>query len=294
MECFIAVAEESSFTRAAERLHLVQSTVSATIVALERDVGAKLLERTSRTVRLTDAGQALLVPARRTLEMARTARDAVDSVAGMVTGTLWIGTMTSLAGLDLPRLLGEYHRRHPQVEIRMVSSAGGSPGLAQSLRARRLDLAFLSVDMPSVNGLRLLPVASTTLMLVVPTGHRLATRPSIRLGDVAGESFVDFPTGYGNRLIGDRAFAAAGVERQVVIEISDVEDGAAYVRNELGIALLPQSSQPTASGLSFIPVIDSDLTWQVYLAVPEQQVATNAARAFESLVREHVGSGQEG
>jgi len=283
LECFVAVAEEASFTRAAARMHVVQSAVSATIASLERELGATLLERTSRKVRLTEAGRALLEPARAALVAARTARDAVGTATGTIGGTLRLGTMSSLAGLDLPRLLGTFHRRHRDVEVRLATSADGSLGLVQALGSGHLDAAFVSLVGPPPRGLRLEPVASTRLVLAVPRDHRLAQRSSVSIGDLDGEAFVDFPVGYGNRAVADEAFTAAGLGRQVVIEITDVEDGASYVRSGLGIALLPESSGQTAADLAHIPITDADLVWEVFLAVPETH-ATAAARALRALV----------
>ncbi len=286
LECFVAVAEEGSFTRAAARMHVVQSAASATIASLERELGATLLERTSRKVRLTEAGRALLDPARAALVAARTARDAVGAATGTISGVLRLGTMSSLAGLDLPRLLGSFHRRHRGVEVRLVTSAEGSPGLVQALHHGRLDAAFVSLVGPPPRGLRLEPVASTRLLLTVRRSHRLARRKSVSLRDLAREAFVDFPAGYGNRAVTDEAFKTVGLDRHVAIEITDVEDGTAYVRNGLGIALLPESSAHAASELAHIPIADSDLLWKVFLAVPETN-ATAAARALGRLVAQH-------
>lgn len=286
LECFVAVAEEDSFTRAAARMHVVQSAVSATIASLERDLGATLLERTSRKVRLTEAGRALLEPARAALVAARLARDAVGTATGTISGTLRLGTMSSLAGLDLPRLLGAFHRSHRGVEIKLALSANGSPGLIQALGQGRLDAAFVSLIGSPPRGLRLELVASTRLLLAVPGNHQLAQRTSVSIRDLAREAFVDFPAGYGNRAITDEAFKTVGLDRQVAIEITNVEDGAGYVRNGLGIALLPESSGRPASGLVHIPIADSDLLWKIFLAVPETH-PTAAARALQALVAEH-------
>ncbi|WP_435173386.1 LysR family transcriptional regulator [Actinacidiphila sp. bgisy145] len=283
LECFVAVAEEGSFTRAAARVHVVQSAVSATIASLERELGATLLERTSRRVRLTEAGRAFLEPARAALVAARTARDAVGTATGTIGGTLRLGTMSSLAGLDLPRLLGTFHRRHPGVEIRLATSADGSPGLVQALDQGHLDAAFVSLIGPPPRGLRLELVASTRLLLAAPRSHRLAQRTSVSIRDLSREAFVDFPAGYGNRAVADEAFKTVGLDRQVAIEITDVEDGATYVRNGLGVALLPESSGRTASELVHIPIADSDLLWKIFLAMPETH-ATAAARALRTLV----------
>jgi DNA-binding transcriptional LysR family regulator len=111
LEYFVAVAEERNFTRAAARVHIVQSAISSAIKSLERELGTPLLERTSRRVLLTDAGTVFLPKARATLDAARDARDAVDEVRGGLRGMIRIGTMTSVSLVDVPALLGRYHQR---------------------------------------------------------------------------------------------------------------------------------------------------------------------------------------
>src|SRR3954447_16658405 len=118
-EYFVAVAEERSFTRAAARLHVVQSGVSAVIKSLERELGVALLERTSKRVALTDAGEVLLPRARAALDAVRDARDAIDQVRGGLRGTVRIGTLTSVSVIDVPALLGEFHRGHPDVLLQL-------------------------------------------------------------------------------------------------------------------------------------------------------------------------------
>ena len=115
LEYFVAVAEEQNFTRAAARLHIVQSAVSAAVKTLERELDARLLDRNSKRVLLTDEGRALLPRARSVLDAARDAADAVAEVRGALRGTLRMGTLTSIRLIDLPGLLGEFHRRHPGV-----------------------------------------------------------------------------------------------------------------------------------------------------------------------------------
>ncbi|WP_030017386.1 LysR family transcriptional regulator [Streptomyces monomycini] len=290
LECFVAVAEESSFTRAAARLHVVQSAVSATIAALEGELHTRLLERTSRRVTLTDAGHALLPKARAALDAVRDARDAVDDVNGGVRGTLRVGTMSSLGSIDLPTLLGRFHREHPAVSVRLATAAscGGSPGLLEALTEGRLDLAFVSIPGSPPPGVQWTDLTTTPLDLVVPAGHRLATQSRVALGELADEAFVDFPSGYGNRAVTDRAFATAGLQRQVAIEITAIGDGADFVRHGLGVALLPRGSTGPDDGLIALPVTGADLNWPISLATSGNRTSSAAARAFERLVDQHL------
>jgi DNA-binding transcriptional LysR family regulator len=289
LEYFVAVAEERSFTRAAARLHVVQSGVSAAIKALEHELEAPLLERTSKRVALTDAGQALLPRARATLDAAAAARDAVGEVRGGLRGTLRIGTLNSVALIDAPALLGAFHRAHPGVTVQLTVSARGSAGLLESLVGGTLDLAIVSVPGRPPAGVRIRQIASRRLDLVVPVGHRLADRSEVHIADFAGEPFVDFPAGFGNRVVVDRAFAAAGAERHVAIEVIDISSGAAFVGEGLGVAVLPRFAVPESLGVVLLPVADADLDWPLGVATSAVRAPSAAARALLALVDDHVG-----
>jgi DNA-binding transcriptional LysR family regulator len=286
LEYFVAVAEEHSFTRAAVRLHIVQSAVSAAVKTLERELGVPLLDRNSKRVLLTDAGEALLPKARIALDAARDAREVVAEVRSGLRGILRIGTMTSVELIDIPAMLGEFHRRHPGVLLQTIAAPSGSHGLIDALMERRLDLAFVSVPGPPPVGIVLTDLASSAIDLVVPGDHPLAARSSVRIGDLAGLDFIDSPLGYGNRAVVDRAFAAAGVPRRVTIEIPDIATGAAYVRHGLGIALLPRFVLGDAADLARLIVTGADLQWPLSLAAPADRSPGAATRTLIALIRD--------
>ncbi|GAA4935423.1 LysR family transcriptional regulator [Actinoplanes utahensis] len=288
LEYFVAVAEEQHFTRAATRLHVVQSAVSAAIKTLERELGTPLLDRNAKRVRLTGAGEALLPRARIALDAARDARDAVAEVSGGLRGTLRIGTLTSIRVIDLPALLGEYHRRHPGVRIQTVVSPKGSGGLLEMLLEHRLDLAFVSVPGPRPAGVHLTGLASSIMDLAVPLGHPLAGRDAVAIEDLAELGFIDLPAGYGNRDVADRAFAAAGVRRHVTIELTDIGTSAEYVRHGLGVALLPRFLLTGVEGVATMPVTGADLRWPLSLAVSADRPPGAAARALVALTAEFL------
>ncbi|WP_328459713.1 LysR family transcriptional regulator [Actinoplanes sp. NBC_00393] len=289
LEYFVAVAEEQSFTRAAVRLHVVQSAVSAAVKTLERELGASLLDRNAKRVLLTDAGTALLPRARAALDAARDARDAVHEVRGGLRGTLRIGTLTSIRIIDLPALLGEYHRRHPGVLLRTSAAPTGSLGLIEAIIEHRLDLAFVSLPGAHPSGVRLIELAASVMDLVVPAGHPLAERSTVAIDELAGSDFIDSPAGYGNRAVTDRAFTAAGVPRRVTIEIADIATGVAHVRHGLGIALLPRFILRTdTEGVVSLPVTGADLVWPLSLAVPADRTPGTATRALITLLDDYL------
>jgi DNA-binding transcriptional LysR family regulator len=288
-EYFVAVAEERSFTRAATRLHVVQSGVSAVIKAMERELGAALLERTSKRVVLTDAGEALLPRARAALDAVRAARDAVEEVRGGLRGTVRIGTLTAVAVIDVPGLLGAFHRTHPDVTLQLTTSPHGSVGLIEGLLDGSLDLAVVSIPGRPPAGVRIRTTHRELLQLVLPEGHRLAGAAEVRLADLAGEAFVDFPAGYGNRIVVDHAFAVAGISRQVAIQLMDITTAATYVRENLGIAILPPFAVLDRRGLVVKPLAGSELEWPLGLAVPALRAPSAAARALLELFQNSLG-----
>lgn len=285
LEYFIAVAEERNFTRAAARVHVVQSAVSAAVKSLEQELGARLLERTPKQVALTDAGQALLPKARATLDAARDARDAVDEVRGGLRGTLRIGTMTSVNVVDVPALLGSYHRRHPGVDLQLTAVPGGSRMLAEGVAEGVYDLAVVSLPGAAPAGVAVHELTSTQLRLVVSASHPLAGRKRVSITRLGNETFIDFPTGWGNRTLTDRAFEAAGISRRVAVEIANIAEGADYVRHGLGIAFLPEFVVPVRDDVATLAVSGADLRLPVSLATPTVRSRSAAARALIEMVR---------
>lgn len=285
LEYFIAVAEERNFTRAAGRLHIAQSAVSAAVKSLERELGAPLLERTSKHVALTDAGAVLLPKARAALDAVRDARDAVDETRGGLRGTLRIGTMTSASRLiDIPALIGRYHRRYPGVDLLLTPAPGGSKILAEAVADGASDLAFVSLPGPPPAGVALRDLASDGLTLVVPADHPLAGRDRVPIAELNGETFVDFPAGYGTRVVADRAFATAGLTRRVAVEITNIAEGADYVHHGLGIALLPNFIIADRDDVACLTVTGADLQFPMSLATPAGRAPSAAARALIGMV----------
>jgi DNA-binding transcriptional LysR family regulator len=288
LEYFVAVAEERSFTKAAARLHIVQSGVSSAIKTLEWELGADLLDRTAKGAELTDAGLALLPKARLALDAARDAREAVQEVRGGLRGNLRIGTLTSLDLIDLPALMADYHRRYPEVGLRLTVAPAGSDALVEALTEGKLDLAFVATPGEPPPTIELRELASSPLDLVVHADHRLAGRKRVRLADFAEEPFVEFPVGYGNRTVTDRAFDAAGLRRQVAIEITNITTGADFVRHGMGVALLPRFIVPRRKDLRKLAVSGADLRWPLSVATSTLRRPSAATRALLELLAAHA------
>ena len=282
LEFFSAVAGELNFTRAAERLTIAQSAVSAGVRSLESELGVELFDRSRRQIRLTSTGELLLPKVREALDAVNEVRDVAQQSTQAITGSIVIGLMTSVTLVNVPRLLGLYRTGHPGVGVRLRAARRGSADLVEELSTGELDLAFLALNGAIPATLSAVAIASSPMVLVVPAGHPLAATPGVTLAALAGEEFIDLPPGYASRQIVDDAFAAAGVERRVMIEVSDIGTAAEYVTNGLGVALLPEFAAHAALNVRLVPVANvPDFT--VYLAASRKRRASAAVSAFVNL-----------
>jgi DNA-binding transcriptional LysR family regulator len=277
---FIAVAEERHFTRAAQRVHVAQSGLSTAIRSLERELGAELFIRNTRSVELTDAGRALLAEARHTVGAAEAARDAVAAVQGVVTGRLAIGTLQCLGALNVSALLTRFHRAHPGVEIRLRQS--GSTELLGLVHGGDLDAAFVTVPFVEQPGVTLRPLSAEPLLLACAPDHPLATERQIGVLDLKDETFVDFHPGWITRDLTDRVLAAECIERRVALEANDVHFLLDLVAGGLGVALVPESFRHKQTTAKFVPLADEVPRWELAIATPTGRRLSAAARAFLS------------
>src|SRR5918998_1341692 len=174
----VALADERHFTRAAGRLHIAQPALSQQIRRLEDEVGVALVDRTTRHVALTAAGELLVTRARRALAEVDAACAELSELAGVRTGRVVIGAMRSTGPFDLSRLLAAFHARHPGIEL-LVREEPSEVKL-QRLHADTLDLAFLSVNRLAAGpDIALPPLLDEPLVALLAPGHRLAGRKSI-------------------------------------------------------------------------------------------------------------------
>ncbi len=238
MRYVVAVAETSNFTRAAEQCLVVQSALSHQIARLEHELGAKLFERTSRRVRLTPAGEAFLPAARQALDAAERARAEVAFAAGEIRGRLAIGAISTVAAVDLPAVLKQFHLRHREVRISLRTSP--SEELIERVRQGTLDAAFLGLPLGvRPQGVRSRELARGDVVAVVAPDHPLADKEHVDVRQLAHETFVDFPADTAGRAHSDAAFTAAGVRREVAFEVTTADFMARLIRQGLGIGILP-------------------------------------------------------
>lgn len=236
---FEAVARCGGFTRAADQLRIAQPAVSAQIRRLEHELGTVLLERTTRRVAVTHAGELILVRARAVLAELDGARADLDDLAAVLRGHLRIGVTQVLGSLDLPASLASFHRRYP--ELRLTLRSGLIAELLRDLDAGTIDVVLGPIhdDLPK----RYLaqPFVTEKLVLITPPGHRAASRRTM-LSAFRDEPFVCLPPGSGLRSILCAAAAEQRFTPRIQFEAPDPVSIRELVAAGLGVALLAESA----------------------------------------------------
>ncbi|MCX5036417.1 MULTISPECIES: LysR family transcriptional regulator [Streptomyces] len=281
MRYVLAVAETMSFTRAAERCHVVQSALSHQVARLEQELGARLFERTTRRVRLTPAGEAFLPAARQCLAAAERAADEVAAAVGEVRGQLRVGVISSVAAVDVPRALRDFRERYPKVRVSLRVSP--SEELVERVKEGDVQVAFLGLPTTArPQGVEAHVVGRDRLVAVVSPDHPLAGGGPVDLRRLAEETFVDLPAKTAGRAQSDLAFSAAGLTRDVAFEVTNTHFLARLVGQGLGVAMLPSAYVPQLSGVTTIQVTDAPARVEYVVCPPGSR--TPAATAFLRLL----------
>ena len=239
LEYFVAVAEEANFTRAAERVHISQSGVSAQLRQLERELGAALIDRSGRRATLTGAGAAALEHARAALGSAASVRQAVGDVSEVIRGRLAVGMVTACTITGLFDALSAFHAAHPGVDIALGEDH--SDRLVDRVRAGTLELALVGAADGPIDGLETLPIVTERIVAAVPTDHALAKHRTLKLADLGRFSVIGLPQGAGIRTVFDQACLARGVRLDIALEASAPATVADLALRGLGVAVLSES-----------------------------------------------------
>ncbi|MDF9755770.1 LysR family transcriptional regulator [Pseudomonas hunanensis] len=284
LEYALAVADTGSFTRAAERCHVVQSALSHQVARLEAQLGVSLFERSSRRVRLTPAGEAFVLSARPAVAAARRVAEDVAAACGQVRGRLSIGEISSLTALDLVDLLAVFHERYPDVDVRWLTAK--SELLVSDVCERRLDVGFIGLwQGEALHGVQHRLLAREELVAVLPPGHRLAGRAQLALAELADEVLVDFPEGTGARRQTDEAFQAAGLRHRVQFEIGHIRLVEKFVQRSMAVGLVPERIARGFKDVARVPLVDAPVRHLYAVWSPSP---TPAARAFLDVLEEQL------
>jgi DNA-binding transcriptional LysR family regulator len=253
LEYLVAVAEEANFTRAAQRVHISQSGVSAQIRQLEHELGATLIDRSARTATLTDAGKAAVEHARAALSAAAAVRQSVDEVNGLLRGHLTVGMVTACTITALFDALAAFHRGHPGVTITLVED--NSAALTDRVRAGTAEIALIGASGEPLPGLAALPLVSERLVAAGAPNY-FTERPGLTLAGLTAFPLICMPRGTGIRTVFDQACAAGGVRADIALEASAPTAVADLAARGLGVAILSQTIAASLGGRLRVRLIE--------------------------------------
>jgi len=287
LEYFVAVAEDRHFTRAAERLHVAQPSVSAQIRQLERTLGTQLFHRAPGKVTLTDAGELLLPLARRALADIEELVDGVTELDSLHRGRVAIGATPSLSTTLLPAALARFHQRHPGVALAVTEQ--GSRRLVHGLESGELDvaLAILPLHQPLLESVTL---AVEELVVVTSTHHPLAARRRIEIADLSEVPLVMFRDGYDLKTVTLSVCHEAGFDPVVALEGGEMDGVLALVGAGLGAAIVPSIVASAHPDLHRLRVRSPSLRREIGLVHRGDRPLSRAAAALSSEIPDLLAS----
>jgi DNA-binding transcriptional LysR family regulator len=289
LEYFVAVHETANFTRAAERVHISQSGVSAQIRQLEQELGQPLFDRSGKAVRLTEAGNAVLPHARAALAATGAIRQAVDELTGLQHGRVSVGMVTACSVVVLFDQLADFHRTHPGIDITL--SEGTSDLLVDQVLGGQLDMALVGLAGTTPTGIESLVIADEALVAAVPHGDPLADRTSIPLQLLQERDLVCLPRGTGVRTAFDNACAARQLQPRVALEASAPDVVAGLAVRGLGVAILSESMAASRQDeLHSVMITGPRMRGRLELVWKREGPATPAATALITHAKSRLAS----
>ncbi|MEU9320552.1 LysR substrate-binding domain-containing protein [Streptomyces sp. NPDC048295] len=290
---FVTVVEEANFTRAAARLHLAQPGVSAQVRQLEKELGHLLLDRSGRSVTLTEVGKAVLPYARAAISAVEAVRQTADEFTGLLRGQVTLGLVSGAAAaadeFDLATVLARFHADHPQVEIALTEDT--SEWMLTALHRGELDIAVIGLadDQPPPGISSQVLIDEPLVAAVAPDDPSLTSpdRTSIPLTELRGRPLISLPRGTGIRGVLDRACAQAGFQPHIAFEAAAPLFLAQLAARGLGVAVVPALSADAASafGLRTLEITEPRLRGRAALTWRTGGPSGPAASVFLDLLR---------
>ena len=279
------VAEQGSFSAAADALNFTQSAVSQQIAALEKETGTQLLQRGAGGIRLTDAGQALVRHTDTILAQLADAERELAAIAGLRGGRVRLASFPSAGATLVTEAVSLYRERHPEVELSLTE--GEPHETVPRLRRGEFDLAVVcdythgTGGREMLEGLDCIHLLDDPLLAVVPAGHPLAARKAIRLEQLANDTWVaGCGGGICNAMLAE-ACAEAGYRPPIAFESDDHNVLIGLVSSGVGVTLLPQLAARTIPpGVAVRPIAGSNPLRRIFAATPTEGYCSPATEAM--------------
>lgn len=285
LEVLVAVAQEKSFSRAADALNRTQPAVSQAIQRLEKEIGEKLFDRSSKDGTLTAAGDVLLEYAKQMLNLRETARAAVRELRNLQKGKVTLSANEHTVFYLLP-VIAEFRRRYPLVKVEVKRGVASRTPI--EVMAREVELGVISFK-PNDESVKSLPVFTDELALIISPKHRLANRESVSVKDLGGECFIahNAPSPYRQKVI--ETFEKHRTPLNIAVELPALEAIKHLVKLNVGVALVPKltaEAEIKTGELKGLEVAEMKLERRLHIIYRRNSVLSQAARGFLELVKE--------
>ncbi|PYX87713.1 MAG: LysR family transcriptional regulator [Acidobacteria bacterium] len=292
LETFLAVAENRSFSRAAQKLHRTQPAVSQTIRKLESDIGEPLFDRSSRDANLTDAGRLLVDYAEKLLNLRSEAGSAITELRELHAGKLAIAA-NEFTSIYLLPVLEKFRHQSPMIKVAMQRSL--SSQIAQDILNHKVEMGMLSFT-PDVPGLRCIVVYKDELAFVMHPRHPLASAKEVHIRQLGAESFIahNVPSQYRAKVL--EAFRRHKTPLNMQVELPTIEAIKHFVAMGNGVALVPGicvEGELKRGELVHVPVRELKFERKLRLIYRKNSSLSHAARAFLKIV-EAIASEKKG
>ncbi len=287
LEVLVAVAREKSFSRAAEVLHRTQPAVSQAIRRLEKEVGEKLFDRSSKDGTLTTAGEVLLDYAKQMLNLRQNAHVAIKELKNLQHGKVTISANEHTVFCLLP-IIEEFEKRHPLIKVEV--KRGVASRIPTEINAREVELGVISFK-PKDESVKSIPVYIDELILVVSPQHSLAGKSDVSIKDLGTETFIahNASSPYREQVI--NAFEKHQVKLNISTELPSLEAIKKLVEKGVGVALVPKltaQSEIDNGQLFALSVKELKLERQLHFIYRRNSVLSHAAKVFLQIAKEIV------
>jgi DNA-binding transcriptional LysR family regulator len=287
LQCFAAVARNRSYTRAAEELHLTQPAVSMQIRQLEQQAGLPLTEQLGKQVHLTEAGEEVHNYAKNILSQVDEMDDVLNSMKGLAGGHLRIAAISS-ANYFVPRLIGTFHQRFPNVAVSM--DVTNQTSVLRQVIENEVDMAIMGQP-PDDAQLEAMPFMDNPLIIVAPPEHRLAKRKRMQLKELEKEEFLTREPGSGTRGAMHRFFKAHKLKLNTGMEMGSLHAIKQCVIAGLGLGLLPRGAVEVELSLGRLVELrfrELPIPRHWYVVLHKGKRLSAAAEAFRKLLTEEA------
>lgn len=281
----LQIAAEKNFSRAAEKLHIAQPSLSQQLSKLEKELGVLLFQRSTNSVELTHAGSVFMEKAQHILDLTEQLRKEMEDMSQMKKGKLVVGSLPITGSHVLPQVLPVYQRQYPEIEIVLVEETTAK--LEELTTTGKTDVSLLTLPLLD-HTLNYEPILNEAITLAVAAGHPLAGREIVDIRELEREPFIALKRGQGFRQITLELCREAGFEPNIVFESSNIETVQSLVAAGMGIAFVPEMMTRTKWS-HYVPVylpLTSRPSRTIVIGYRKDRYLSKAALAFIQTMKE--------